>query len=118
MDLTLKQEKFSRKYAKTGNGTQTALEVYNTTDYNTAGVIAHENLNKPKIKQRIAELIDAQEGGSDEDITARLIQRAKQTEDLSNANRADDILLRLKGRYPDKKNEKGFTVEQFIKKLK
>lgn len=32
-----------------GNATQSALQVYNTVDYNTAGVIGHDNLKKLKV---------------------------------------------------------------------
>lgn len=47
--LTKKEKKFVAAYADTGNGTQAALKVYDTSDPNTAGVIAYENLRKPKI---------------------------------------------------------------------
>lgn len=49
-DLTEKQEIFVDKYIETGgNGTEAALAAYDTTDRNTAAVIASENLIKPKI---------------------------------------------------------------------
>lgn len=48
-ELTKKQKVFVKEYAKTDNGTQSALKAYNTKDYSTAGNIASENLNKPKI---------------------------------------------------------------------
>ena len=44
-----KEKAFADKYIETGNGTQSALEVYDTDDYHTAGGIASENLKKPKI---------------------------------------------------------------------
>lgn len=47
--LTKKQKEFADKYLETGNATQSALEAYDTDDPNTAGVIGHENLRKPKI---------------------------------------------------------------------
>lgn len=47
--LTKKEKKFVATYAETGNGTQAALKVYDTTDINTAASIASENLRKPKI---------------------------------------------------------------------
>ena len=47
--LTKKQKDFADKYLETGNGTKAALEVYDTDDNNTAGVIGYENLRKPKI---------------------------------------------------------------------
>ena len=48
-DLTKKQAEFVKEYLDTGNGVQSALNAYNNTDYSTAGNIASENLNKPKI---------------------------------------------------------------------
>ena len=50
--LTVKQDKFARLYAKTGNGTQSAIAAGYSP--NSAGSIAHENLNKPEIADEIA----------------------------------------------------------------
>ena len=47
--LTKKKRGFAKDYIETGNGVKSALANYNTQDYSTAGVIAHENLKKPKI---------------------------------------------------------------------
>lgn len=47
--LTKKEKGFADDYLETGNGTQSALNNYNTESYSTAGVIAHDNLKKPKI---------------------------------------------------------------------
>ena len=49
--LSVKQRKWADRKLKTGNGTQAALEVYDTKDYNTAAVIASENIKKPNVKQ-------------------------------------------------------------------
>jgi len=49
--LTKKQKAWADKKLETGNGTQAALEVYDTNDENTAAVIASENLTKPKIQE-------------------------------------------------------------------
>lgn len=53
--LTPKQKGFVRDYLETKNGTEAAIKNYNTDDENTAGVIAWENLRKPKIIQAIKE---------------------------------------------------------------
>lgn len=61
--LTVKQDKFCRLYARTGNGTQAAIEAgYSEV---SAHSIASENLNKPEIaaevakhRHRIAERLD------------------------------------------------------------
>ena len=48
--LTPKQKEFVKEYLNTGNGTQSALKVYNTKSENMAAVIAHGNIRKDKIK--------------------------------------------------------------------
>jgi hypothetical protein len=47
---TRKQRKFAKAYIETGNGTQAALQSYDTKDPDVAGVIASENLGKPKVQ--------------------------------------------------------------------
>lgn len=51
--MTIKQKLFVQKYLESGNGTQAALEAYNTNDTNTAAAIASENLTKPKVIKEI-----------------------------------------------------------------
>lgn len=48
--LTKKEKGFVKDYLKTGNGTRSALNNYDTTSENTAAVIASENIRKPHIK--------------------------------------------------------------------
>lgn len=48
-DLTKKQEIFVKEYLDTGNGTQAALEAYDTDNPRVAAAIASENLTKPNI---------------------------------------------------------------------
>lgn len=55
--LTRKQSKFTDEYIKTGNGTRSALTAYDTEDPNTAGKIANENLNNPKIQNAISQAL-------------------------------------------------------------
>lgn len=54
--LTLKQKTFADEYLTNGgNATQASLKVYNAKNYNTAHVIAAENLQKPTILSYIRE---------------------------------------------------------------
>ena len=46
--LTKKQRDFLKLYFETGNGVQSAMKVYDTDNYGTAGAIACENLKKLK----------------------------------------------------------------------
>lgn len=56
--LTSKQRKFVNAFVETeGNGTQSALQAYDTTDTNVAAAIASENLNKPKIINALEEAL-------------------------------------------------------------
>jgi len=54
--LTKKQRGFVNTYADTGNATLAAKENYDVSDDNTAGVLGHENLSKPKIQEALKEL--------------------------------------------------------------
>ena len=47
--LSKKQKGFAKDFAQTGNGTQSALKNYDTTDPKTASVMAVENLAKPSV---------------------------------------------------------------------
>lgn len=51
--LTKKQRGFIRDYVLTENGVQSALKNYNVESYQTAAVIANENLNKPYIAEEV-----------------------------------------------------------------
>lgn len=55
--LTKKEKGFVKDYIKTGNGTQSALNNYDTESENVAGVIAYENIRKPKIQSAIQEAL-------------------------------------------------------------
>jgi len=46
--LTKKERAFLKLYFETGNGVQSAMKVYDTTDYSTAGAIASQNLKRLK----------------------------------------------------------------------
>lgn len=56
--LTKKERGFVKDMLKTGNGVQSALKNYDTEDYSTAGVIAHENLRKPKIQKALQPAVE------------------------------------------------------------
>ena len=56
--LTKKQKEFVEEYAKTGNGTRSALKTYDTTNENVAACIAKENIRKPQIWQAIQDMCE------------------------------------------------------------
>ena len=51
--LTMKQAKFVKGIAQGKTGTQSALDAYDTTDTNTAAMIASENIRKPNVKEAL-----------------------------------------------------------------
>lgn len=53
---TKKERGFARDYALTENGLQSALKNYDTKDPATAGVIAVENLKKPRVQEIIEDV--------------------------------------------------------------
>lgn len=56
--LSMKEAGFVKDFVLTGNGTQSALKNYDTTDYSTAGMIACDNLKKPKIQKAILSIAE------------------------------------------------------------
>lgn len=56
--LSKKQQGFVEDYIETGNGVKSALNNYDTNDYNTANQIAIENLQKPTIQNAIKSIAD------------------------------------------------------------
>ncbi len=48
-NLTSKQRKFVQYYIETGSAPEAAMRAYNCSSRNSARVIAHRNLHKPKI---------------------------------------------------------------------
>ena len=85
--LSKKKKVFADTYIETGNGTQSALQAYDTSDPHTAAQIAYENLRKPDVREYI-------ESHAPE-AAARIVQLAINAENETvrlNANR--DILDR------------------------
>lgn len=52
-NLSLKQQAFINTYLQTGNATEAAMKVYNTSKRFVAAQIGYENLRKPDVKQAI-----------------------------------------------------------------
>lgn len=57
--MTVKQKLFVKKYIENkGNGTETVLSIYNTSNRNAAGVIASQLLSIPRVRRAVDEEID------------------------------------------------------------
>lgn len=85
--LTKKQRGFVKDYIDTGNGVQSALNHYDTDNYNSANQIAIENLQKPTILQAIESHAEKAES-----MVYHLSQNAKA--EVIRLNASKDILDR------------------------
>ena len=111
--LTKKEKGFVKDFVKTGNGVKAALKNYNTTDYSTAGNIASENLNKPKIINAVKSLADRI---PDELVIERHIDLLNARTilgqlDPTAVKAGVDMAYKLKGSYaPDKIKHSGIVA--------
>lgn len=101
--MTLKQRTFVKNYVESGNGTQAALEAYNTRDSNTAAVIASENLTKPKVIEAINRVLD-RKGLSLEQVSesvGNILQKGPETKITGdNVLRAAELAYKLHNAFP------------------
>lgn len=96
--LSKKQKVFVDEYLATGNGRQSALKAYNTTDPNVAGAIASENLTKPNVSEYITSVL------SHRDLKPELI-----IDSLMQELKHPDVAARLKAAELLGKHLKLFT---------
>lgn len=115
---TFKQKRFAQEYVRNnGNGTKAALEVYDTKDPATGNAIAVENLQKPLVKREIDKCLE-KSGLNDSYISDKLKDSIefgmgkKASQDTS--LRGLDMLIRLRGLYPEKRTR----VENYSLSLK
>ena len=105
--LTLKQTKFIKEYINNGgNGTQAALQTYDTEDPDTAHAISTENLQKPSIQQVVEEAL-RKNGLTPDTITDNLKHYAASRAEKVSADasiKANIELLKLWGAYPGSKH--------------
>lgn len=120
--MTVKQRLFVKKYVENkGNGTKAALDAYDVKNYNTAHSLAIDNLQKPTI-QRAIELALERVGLSDESISEMLRDATVSGIGVKATNkdslRGIDMILKLKGAYPDKKSYQfSYSVKQQLSSL-
>jgi phage terminase small subunit len=115
--LTLKQQKFTKKVieqiAKDGtiNGTQAALETYDTKDQAVAGQIAYENMKKPDVKEQIEKA--AELAGLSFETSMKEIGKIAQFEAVKITGeqklKANIEIIKILGGYPGQKGSKGTT---------
>ena len=95
------------KFVKNGgNGTQAALDVYNTSNPNTAAVIASKNIRLDKVKESVEQILNRR-GLDLESITApvsNILHSEPEKVTGDNVLRAADMLYRLHNAYPASKS--------------
>lgn len=99
--LTKKQRGFIKDYVQTGNGTQSALKNYDTDDYKTAGVIAVENLAKPRILAELESL------GFNENGAKKVVEEIMYNPmvDANARLKATDQVFKVHGSYAAEKTQ-------------
>ena len=103
--LTVKQEKFCREYAMSGNAVQSYISAYEKNNsYSAAGVESHRLLKNPKVKARLQELYKTQNAEKimqAEEIQTTLTEIAR-TGSIKDRLKAIDILCKMGGLYISK----------------
>lgn len=104
--LTKKQKGFVKDYVRTGHGTKSALNNYDTTDERVAQAIASENLSKPIIQKAIMSIADR--------IPDELLEKVhmeglnamnKDGEDYAVRHKYLDTAYKLKGSFAAEKKD-------------
>lgn len=91
--LTDKQRKFVKAKAEGKTGVQAAMEAYDTDDYNTANVIAVENLQKPTIQEAVQKEMARQ--GIDLESIVRPITDGLKAEKVSIVGNGDQAMAEV-----------------------
>lgn len=108
-NLTIKQRKFVKNLAITGNATEATKRAYNTTTDTSAGAIGSKLLKKDKIQKALA--VELENAGltdskifaaMDEAMTSGLGRDSRN----SDAIRVMDMYHKIKGNYAPKQIEK------------
>jgi len=132
--MTIKQAKFFKLYIKLGNATQAAMAVYDCKDENSAHSVGSENLRKLAIDASIQAWCERL-GATDRQLVSNLIDGTKANKvvsarvtdkdagvdtddfidvpDWTNRLKANEILLKIKNRFP-KENNIAVQINQLI----
>lgn len=114
--LTDKQKAFAQEYAKTLNGTQSALKVYDVSEAkdprNLASVIATENLAKPSVRAEIDRIL-SEVGVTLNDVVSIHKRNMIQEEHLPTSQRATEKFYELMG-ITESESKKGNVNVAFI----
>jgi len=95
--LTKKEKGFALDYIDTGNGTQSALNHYDTTDENVAASISSQNLRKLKIQNYLEESADG--------ASSRVVELSKEAKNETVKLNANKDILDRAGFKPVERSE-------------
>ena len=102
--LTNKQRAFVGEYIKNKfNGVKAAQKAYNPKTYNSAALIATENIHKPQIRTEIEKHLN--KILPDEKLALIHNRNIEQDNNISASNQALDMLYKIKGAYAPEKRE-------------
>lgn len=110
--LTLKQKGFVKDYVVTKNGTEAVKRNYNVVNDNTAGVVAYENLKKPKIIREVDRAL-AKAGMNDLSVSLIHQRNLNQSDNLNVSQQAVRDYHHVKG-HMDKNTDKAQVNVAFI----
>lgn len=108
--LTIKQKMFAHKYVEKRNGTQAALEVYNSKSRRNAKLISTRLMKKPLIQAEIKSILDqvgltAEHSGKYlKDAIVQGLESGKAT--VGDSLRGLDMVFKLSNAYPASKSIK------------
>ena len=127
LNLTPKQAGFCHHYLQKGNRADAIMAVYDSHSRNSARVMAHRNLHRPKVKEYIRFLIDGSDmvpaalGAIREALDAKVVYRGQETDspDHRAQLKAADRILELSQRVEEQQadNSKSDGDQQLIKLL-
>lgn len=124
--LSKKQKGFVKDYVKTGNGTFSALNNYDTDNPKTASVIATENLAKPIIQKAIQSFADRISDDKLEQVLNEGLDATKtivadgsmsMEADYSTRHKYLDTAAKIKGLYAPEKKKIEYS-EELIEAIK
>lgn len=119
--LRRKQQLFIQEYVKSkGNGTQSALKVYDTTDRNTAGAIASKELRKDNVQEELQRILRKENTKIDlvvDNIATIAVETPVKGYSGADILEANKTLLKLHGVLTDRKVTTSYTINADLAKL-
>ena len=106
---TFKEKQFALKYVENGgNGTQAALDTYDTNSKDSAQVIASNNLDKPIVLEELNRILEKLGLNEDSYIAKKLYDSLESSIGVKSKNSDAvnilNMLLKIKNTYPASKH--------------